>query len=771
MNLNLRCQHMRCMDKMSSKIESKIITFEASPEYCFKDTEDFKMYRCDVDEKKYPNVKPGSKGGVVIKGNMPSLALYHNYMIEAVENFHNQYGYSYNVLHMKILSKPESSTDMYKFLQGILTYNQAKNLYEAYPNIVDKVIYNDLADLDLKKIKGVGDVTWKKIREKIEDNYIYAELIDMFHGIFTLNRLQSLHKRFVSVEQLKEALNKHPYDCLTDIPRIGFKTADKVILDLAEQNIIKPVENLRTSIQRCRAFIKYVLEENEKDGNTKMQFDTLKKRCKTEVFECSIHFVNALKDESVYYDERFVSLDKSRRVERRISESVVKGLGVESKYSVDKNDYRECDGLILSDEQLQALENFCKYNISILEGQAGTGKSQTMNAVIRMLDDLGKTYILLAPTGRAGKVLGEYANRPASTIHRGLGFNPAESPNWKFNEDNKLTEDVVIVDEFSMVDIFLFGHLVDAIDFKKTKLLIVGDSSQLSSVQAGNCLHDLIESEIIPCTTLTKVFRYGEGGLMKVATDVRYSKPYLSNIKDTMTKFGLNEDYVFINVEDKDISISLAGLYKKLLKTWDPSDIMVLSSYNKGKYGTVIINQMLQRIANPEVDYGESLHCGKTNYYVGDIVMQIKNDYSAIQYIEGVKPSKNNQCAVYNGETGVIKKILDNEMVVAYDDKDVLYKSENLRFIQLAYAMSIHKSQGGSCPIVILITPKAHTYMLNSNLLYVGLTRMKNTVYHLGQPYVVNRAIKIKENTTRNTFLKDFLVLSKNSTKLVDTQQ
>ena len=175
-----------------------------------------------------------------------------------------------------------------------------------------------------------------------------------------------------------------------------------------------------------------------------------------------------------------------------------------------------------------------------------------------MLDDLGKSYILLAPTGKAAKVLSEFTKRNASTIHRGLGYRPDEG--CVYNEEHKLPYDIVIVDEMSMVDVKLFYWLIMAIDFNRTKLLMIGDNAQLPSVGCGNLLHDFMSSKLIPTVTLTKIFRYDDGGLMRVATDIRTGKRYLdSTMKDRATIFGNNRDYVFMDISSTDNSDSIRG--------------------------------------------------------------------------------------------------------------------------------------------------------------------------------------------------------------------
>jgi exodeoxyribonuclease V alpha subunit len=384
-----------------------------------------------------------------------------------------------------------------------------------------------------------------------------------------------------------------------------------------------------------------------------------------------------------------------------------------------------------------------------------------------MLEENSISYKLFSPTGRAAKVLAGYTHRPASTIHRGLGYMPID--NWRIDKDNPLHTDIVIVDEFSMVDVNLFKHLIEAIEFKHTKLLIIGDSAQLPSVGCGNLLHDFMMSKIIPTTTLTKIFRYGEGGLMKAATDVRMCKPFLTNNhKNKMTAFGNNKDYVYIDMPSEKIPNYAVSLYKKLLDNgYSIEDIQVLSAKNVGDCGSDQLNNLLQKVANPKYMKSKSLTMSDVSYYEGDMVIQTINNYKA-EIAKGYPQSKPDEVYkdgksgkdvmfVANGETGIVDTVDDSSMVINFDGMYVRYTKANLKMIKLGYCISIHKSQGGSCDNIILCTPQSHSFLLSSNILYVGLTRMKKRCYHLGSLQTINRAVTKKINLQRQTFMREML--------------
>lgn len=400
------------------------------------------------------------------------------------------------------------------------------------------------------------------------------------------------------------------------------------------------------------------------------------------------------------------------------------------------------------------------------------GKTFSTQAIINMLKDHNKSFKLMSPTGKAAKVLSENTNEIATTIHRGLGFTP---DGWMFNRDNKLKCDIVIIDEFSMVDIWLFKNVLDAIDFTETKLLMIGDNAQLTSVGCGNLLHDFMESRIIPISTLTKVFRYGEGGLMKVATDTRFCKPYLSNnMKSSVTTFGDNKDYTFVDLASEVIPQNAVALYKKLMaKGYTINDIQVLTSKNVGECGTTTLNNMIQKVANKNYGSTVCMKYGEVTYYEGDLIIQKVNNYKAERDWNSLTAEEQNYydsmdelptAFVANGETGIIKEIYNTYMLIDFDGIIIKYTKADLSCIGLGYSITIHKSQGSSIKAVILLTPQSHTFMLNSNLIYVGLTRMKEVCYHLGTLTSVNQAVVKKANLTRHTFMQ--YMLNKNNKQL-----
>lgn len=698
---------------------------------------------------------------------MQELNLGVEYTVKAKE-ISDKYGVGYEIINIK-REKPTTLADTRNFLYEILTPNQTDTLLEAYPDIVDRIMNNRLDDVDLNKTKGIKDYTFNVIKQKVIENFKLADLVEEFRGLFSLSIIKKLYDKYPSVEKIKEVIRTEPYECLCRLSGIGFKTADGMLLELEKESkqckatgknpILFFGFDLKPSYQRAKACVDYILNENETNGNTYVKVGDLKKQFEILVPEAIANLPVILKgDNDVIFDRESLSVCRKEtyETEKYIAEKIKEGLSINTKWDCDCSRFRRLEGFDLTPDQCKTSEYMCIYNIVMLVGYGGAGKSSSTQAFVNLLKHYNKSFLLLAPTGRAAKVLAGFTGENAMTIHRGLGYMPPND--WSFNSEHPLPYDVVIVDEFSMVDIFLFKHLLEAIDFNRTKLLIIGDDAQIPSVGAGNVLYDLLCYKKIPTITLDKVFRYGKGGLSTVATDARTQTEYLDKNKKGMQVFGEDQSYIFMPLQQDGIVDYTVKLYKALLaKGYSVEDIAVLSCYNVGDYGVIELNKRLQEAVNPNPD--AKIVFGDSEFRLNDIVMNYANDYKAVLYNEEFLDDKNTTF-IANGESGMVDKIEHNSMVSNYDGTLIYYDKGKLKNIRLAYAITTHKSQGGQFKVVILITPRSHTFMLNSNLLYVGISRAKEKCYHLGEIKTVNNALKKKENFDRKTLLLGFLQAS-----------
>ena len=718
-------------------------------------SDNFSVYALDVDKTSYPDVKRNKYGNVGICGELQDLIADVEYEIEATEQ-DTKYGISYKVIKIK-RDEPTTKEETYSFLREILTENQAKTLVDNYPDIITIVKENRISEVDVSKLKGIGNKSLEKIKNKIVENFYLMDLVSEFGNILSLSMLRKIYERYSSVELLKKKLKTEPYSSLTRVSGIGFKKADAIVLQLQKENVIDFGYDVRTSADRCLSCMLYLLEENENSGHTLMNLQDLRSQCLKLTPECVDHFVDAIKDDNIYYTKETmcVALKKTYEDEKYIANSIRYGLSVNRKWNYDWKQYQNKGEYNLSDEQIELLHSVCDNNVVILTGGAGMGKSASTKMLIQMLDDNDKTFVLAAPTGKSAKVLKDFSKTDAKTIHRALAFNPQTG--WGYNKDCKIDCDVFLIDELSMVSVELMTHVIDAIDFNKTKLVMIGDPNQLPSVQAGNILHDFLASRIIPVVRLTKVFRYGSGGILTAATDIINGNKYIPDNNSKIISLGDDGGYTFIKSDDKSIINEAVALYKKLITVgmngyvYKPEEIAVLTAYNKGDYGATVLNNYLQRIANK--NYGSELCCkhGETTYYLGDIVMQRANNYEMQVYEE------DEETFVANGECSKISLIDKNFMVSDFDDIRIKYNREDLSDLALSYSYTIHKSQGSTIKVVIVISPMSHIYMSSSNLLYVAVTRSSDKCFHFGLPSTINMAMKKKENFNRHTFMQKML--------------
>lgn len=727
-------------------------------------SDNYKMFAVNVDKEKYPNIKFTVYGNCTVAGDLHSLTPGAEYLIKATEK-QGQKGYLYNVINIK-KTELHSEEDVYTFLQEILTFRQASELYKFYPNIVDLVIKGEADEVvDLNKLYGIKEYTFNCIKEKIIENYALYDLINEFKGVLTISMLKKLYTNYPSIEKIRSELRIHPYTCLCNLSRVGFKTADNLLLELEKEKIIKFDFDLRTSKERCLACMMFFLEENETNGNTRMTIPELRKQVLKLTPGCAKYFVDCINEnkDDIYYDKESmdIALMSTWLTEVQIANSIKYGLSIRREWDFDWKKYQTNGEFNLSDEQIELLHYVCKYNVIILSGGAGMGKSASTGQLIQMLKDNNKSITLMTPTGKSAKVLTDFSGMEAKTIHRGLEYNPQDG--WIICEDNPLTCDVLLIDEFSMVSIDLMKHLIDAIDFNITKLVMIGDANQLPSIQAGNLLHDFLISNIIPTVKLTKVFRYGSGGILTVATDINNNNKFISDTCDKITYFGDNKDYAFIKSEDSKIINDVINVYKKIItkgingKVYKPEDIVVLTAYNKGDYGAVELNKKLQKIANNNYGSSKCFKYGDNVFYLGDLLIQNQNNYKAEVYM-GDDYAEKEETFIANGECSIVTDINNNGYIVN-ELNGIKLKSYKKDFenISLSYSYTIHRSQGSTVKVVLVISPRSHMYMTNGNLLYVSVTRSSDYCFHFGLPSTINSSMGKKENFNRNTFMQELL--------------
>ena len=420
-------------------------------------------------------------------------------------------------------------------------------------------------------------------------------------------------------------------------------------------------------------------------------------------------------------------------------------------------------GMDLDEHQVEAVKEAVRNGVLVITGGPGTGKTTTINTIIQYFELSGEDIMLAAPTGRAAKRMSETTGYEARTIHRMLELNGGMEGNAGFerNEQNPLETNLIIIDEMSMVDISLMNSLLKAI-LPGTRLILVGDVNQLPSVGAGSVLKDIIDSKMFPTVMLTKIFR-------QASTSDIIVNAHKINRGEAVSLDNKSMDFFFLKryEADKIINVTLQLIKQKLPKFVGASeyDIQVLTPMRKGLLGVERLNTILQMYLNPPSDRKKEKEHGAIVFREGDKVMQIKNNYQ----LEWEIRSKYGLCidkgtGVFNGDTGIIEEINDfaETITVNFDEgRMVEYSYKLLDELELAYAVTIHKSQGSEYPAVVIPLLSGPRMLMNRNLLYTAVTRAKKCVTIVGDDTTFEQMIENNSQQRRYSGLKDRLLENK----------
>jgi exodeoxyribonuclease V alpha subunit len=529
-------------------------------------------------------------------------------------------------------------------------------------------------------------------------------------------------------------VRENPYRLADDIWGIGFKTADRIAEKLGFD---------KASFPRCRSGIIYILNQASNDGHCYLPREILISQA-VEVLEIDIDKVEKaveclLEEGSIIKEEEdalflptlcFSELGVARRIKEI--------LDVEHKYdylqiSETIEQVQRENNIIYDNIQIEAIQEAVLSKFMILTGGPGTGKTTTTLAVIRVFEKMGAKVLLAAPTGRAAKRLSEVSGIEAKTIHRLLEFKPPNG--YQKNIDNPLECDILIVDETSMVDIVLLYNLLKAVP-NEAVVILVGDVDQLPSVGPGNVLRDIIASGIVNVVRLERIFRQAQGSMI-ITNAHRINQgqvPFLRGNKES--------DFFFIEENEPD---NIAEIIKNLCLKRLPDyygvdsidDIQVITPMTRGNVGTRKLNEVLQDTLNPRSD---GLVYGGVTYRQNDKVMQIKNNYDK---------------SVFNGDIGRITQIdkEDRKLSISFDQQEIEYDVTELDEVMLAYATTVHKSQGSEYKIVVTPLVTQHYMMLQRNLLYTCVTRAKRVMIIVGSQRALIMALKNNKVVKRNTLL------------------
>ncbi|MBD1379180.1 AAA family ATPase [Metabacillus arenae] len=703
-------------------------------------------YSCITDEVDKVEVHKDFKN-FVIKGTLPKLTLRMEYNANLVGEYDKKRKSMTYIVQSIFEDIPKDIDKQRVYLNQIVAPRYVDAIYKEYPNQdVITLIMND--QLDISKVKGVGNKIISRIKNKVEQNVEYREAME-FLGQFDIKPkfIINLVKHYKSSKLVVQKVKECPYNLLT-VRGIGFKKADDVAMKMKYP---------RDSKERIVAAIEYIVEENEKDGHTYIKQDKLIE----EAYQL-LGISHSLISEQIFETENIGVFGDAVAIKRTyFAEKYVAGIlkdmvnhSAELNFNVEKfiEKQEKENSIKLTDQQKQFFYNIKKYNVNLLVGFAGCGKSALQKLVISLLEELKMTYLLLAPTGKASRVLSEYTKRKAMTVHKAVLMGQIDNSEDE-DDKNYFKDDFIIVDEASMVDVKLASQLLNRVDPERTRLLFIGDSFQIPSVQCGLFLHDCIESKAIPTTMLDIVFRQKEGGILDVMTKIRLKEKFISNNEWGIKEYG--DNCIVAAVPQEKMEGGYKYFYNEMLKQYKPEDIMVLSPQKKGNLGTFAINQSLQDIVNPSEGNKEEVSHGKDPEFIyreNDYVMNILNSY-------GIMNEREQEIDIVNGETGYIRKIdkENREVLLDLDYDKVPLEFKQLKQLLHAWCITLHKSQGSGSKCVIMVVDKAHKFQLNANLIYTGGTRSKDMLIIISQAETLNYAMKKNANLQRNTFLLDML--------------
>ncbi len=591
----------------------------------------------------------------------------------------------------------------------------------------------------LIEVEGIGRVRVERIRKSWEEQKEIKNIMLFLQGHeVSTSHATKIFKTYGS--DSISVVQENPYRLADDIWGIGFKTADTI----AEKMGIE-----KDRFIRLRSGILYTLNKLSENGHCYAVREQLIQAAvqllEVEEAELEITLDEMLRTEEVIREEEAIYLPPFFFSETGCAKRLLKLLAAERRVQMDVDTVMETvmgragqgQHITYDEVQLEAIRAAVSSKIMVLTGGPGTGKTTTTMGIIAAYRAAGCRIVLAAPTGRAAKRMSEATGMEAKTIHRLLEYKPPEG--YQRKEENPLEGDVLILDECSMIDIMLMYNLLKAMPEQMT-LIMVGDTDQLPSVGAGNVLKDIISSGRIPVVRLSRIFRQAQGSRI-IMNAHRINKGEQIDMRG-----GRDSDFFFAAKETNEEVVELLVKYctENLPRYYHVDalqDIQVLTPMQRGVCGAANLNQVLQEAMNPGSIF---LRRGGTQYRLHDKVMQIRNDYDK---------------EVFNGDIGVINHVdmEERELTVNFDGREVVYDVSELEELTLAYATTIHKSQGSEYPIVVMPFTMSHYVMLQRNLLYTGVTRAKKILVLIGEKKAVWYAVKNETTADRNTKLAERL--------------
>lgn len=683
---------------------------------------------------------------------------------------------------LKIDTFEKKMPDTPEALEHYLSNGTFKGIGPATAKRIVKTFGNDTINVikfepqKLATIKGINEEKALEIAETFLANWEIWQIVgflDKF-GIGPQSA-ESVYKKLG--ENALEQIMKNPYILIDVASKVSFEKVDKIALELGIPS---------DAYKRIRSGIKYGLERIALNGNSAVLYDNLvdyvEELLKVSKESVEETIINMKAKEEIIIEDRienekiqeWVYLKMFYNAEKNIALRLIGLRDAEnSKYigslKSELKDIEKDINLKLSEKQREAIELINDNNVCVITGGPGTGKTTIIKAVIELYKKHGKKPVLCAPTGRAAKRMTETTGEEAKTLHRLLELMGGDDENL-FSAELLVTPidgDIIIVDEASMLDMFLMNYLVKAI-YKGTKLVLVGDIDQLPSVGPGSVLKDIIESDEICTIRLSQIFRQAAKSKIIINSHrVNEGEEFIGgSTKQTNVdgeEIDLLDDFFFINETNQEsIQKTIVSLCKGRLQKFGNYDffnnIQVITPTKKGKLGTKELNILLQEELNPLEESKNEREYGNIKFRENDRVMQTKNNYNILWEKENERNfNKDLGNGVFNGELGKIEKISnkDKTILVRFDDgKVATYEGNELEQLEHAYSITVHKSQGSEFDVVILVVAQTAPMLLTRNLIYTAMTRAKKLLIVIGAQSTINYMINNNTTRHRNTGLK-----------------
>lgn len=670
-------------------------------------------------------------------GNLPAVTAGRSYILQGEFTTHPVYGEQFSIKSFEEVM-PSTEDGIREFLASEAMKGIGRKTAAAIVSVfgTDTLRVIEEEPHRLTDVPGIGKKTAERISLAFGKHREFASIV-LYLQQFGINAEYAMKLYRVYGSGTIEAVKENPYRLVEDIFGVGFKKADKI----ADRMGVA-----RDDEFRIKSGVKFTLSYFAGEGNTFLPQDMLcekagqlldlpieliEEQLIDMAFEGDIYIEKLDGRNAVFMAVYYLAEQNVCKCLSAINDAQLKPVagGIDSLISRTEN----ATGIYLSENQKHAVKTSLQMGVSIITGGPGTGKTTIINTIINILEESGLKTAIAAPTGRAAKRITETSGHYASTIHRLLEYYFSESENMmrfgKTKED-PLDYDAVIVDEASMIDLILMNGLVSAIR-PGTRLVIVGDADQLPSVGAGNVLRDMISSEYIYSTKLTEIFRQAKESMIVVnAHRINHGEYPDCNAKG-------KDFFLLRRSAEKEMLETIKTLCLKRLPDYysdisPTADIQVLTPVRKGLLGSINLNRELQDVLNPPCAELEEKQFGDRIFREGDKVMQIKNNYQMTwKNLEDFTEGE----GVFNGDVGVIHRVDRefNEVTVVYDEvRYVTYNFNQLDELELAYAITVHKSQGSEFPIVIMPVSWFPPVLATRNLLYTGVTRGKRAVVLVG---------------------------------------